>query len=78
MTPTQLHCAILAVRPDSHFFFFFTMKFFGDTMSNYGVRSHDANTWELYRKKPVKYGLKQSTYFDKQTLIIVFPKDVDN
>lgn len=51
-----------------------SMKFFGDTMSNYGVRVVvvDKVGWttldmvyELYRKKPVKRGLKDSVFFDK-------------
>lgn len=57
---------------------FFTrksMKFFGDTMANYGVRSAEITTysgdklevWELYRKHPVKHGLKSSAYFTKDT-----------
>jgi hypothetical protein len=59
------------------------MKFFGDTMRNYGVRSavvlsnYDAEgnyvqgqgvsveVWELYRKRPVKLGVKSSAYFAK-------------
>lgn len=44
-----------------------SMKFFGDTMANYGLRSYNANTWELYRKNSVKTGLKDSAYFDKIT-----------
>jgi hypothetical protein len=44
------------------------MKFFGDTMKNYGVRStiiDNVPYWELYRKRPVKYGLQKSHYFRK-------------
>lgn len=49
-----------------HFFDRDTMKFFGDTMANYGVR--DAGPyWELYRRRPVKHGLNTSAYFDKVT-----------
>ncbi len=61
--------------------FFFsreTMKHWGDSMPNYGVRScqfidsygkpHDG--WELYRKRPVgSEGLTSSAYFDKQGLL---------
>ena len=75
MTPSELRANILAVRPNSQFFDDKTMRFFGDTMKNYGVRSYDENTWELYRKKPVKYGLQDSAYFDKRTLILVYPKN---
>jgi len=57
---------------------FFTresMKFFGDTMKNYGVRSTMINTstrknvevWELFRRMPVKGGLQSSAYFDRVT-----------
>ena len=51
----------------SHYFDRKSMKFFGDTMANYGVRSYNENLWELYRKKPVNCGLKDSSYFDKVT-----------
>lgn len=58
--------------------FFFdrkSMQFFGDSMANYGLRSCNAQTWELYRKNPVKHGLKESTYFDKATYERVFLND---
>lgn len=55
-------------NPDGHFFDRKTMKFFGDTMANYGVRNH-GTYFELYRKKPVKHGLSKSHYFDAITLI---------
>ena len=52
-----------------------TMKFFGDTMRNYGVRSavietragKNVDVWELYRKSSVKHGLSKSSYFNKDT-----------
>jgi hypothetical protein len=65
MTPSQLKAKVEQGK-DSYFFTRDTMKFFGDTMRNYGVRSN-GNSWELYRKKPVKYGLINSAHFDKQT-----------
>jgi len=52
----------------SYFFTRDTMRFFGDTMANYGVRSNNIKglpVWELYRKKPVKHGLINSSYFSK-------------
>jgi hypothetical protein len=60
----------------SHYFSKKAMSFFGDRMSNYGVRSAVIDThagtnvsvWELYRKKPVKGGMQTSAYFDKSTL----------
>ena len=60
--------------------FFFdrkSMQFFGDTMANYGVRSYNFELWELYRKKPVKHGLKDSAYFHKVTFERKFIKEID-
>jgi len=66
----------------SYFFSRDSMKFFGDRMSNYGVRSAVVDTWdgeqvecwELYRRRPVLMGLGSSAYFDKRTFQRVFPK----
>jgi len=59
---------------EPHFFTRKTMKFFGDTIKNYGVRKTTIDTYsekgvpvyELYRRHPVKHGLKDSAYFDKR------------
>ena len=66
MTPNELKTNILAHDPYSHFFDRKTMQFFGDTMRNYGVRKAEIEgvaVWELYRKRPVKHGLKSSAFF---------------
>ena len=66
MTPSELKTSILAHDPDSHFFDRKTMKFFGDTMRNYGVRKTEIDgvaVWELYRKMLVKHGLQSSAFF---------------
>lgn len=60
----------------AHFFERSAMKFFGDTMANYGVRkvrviskydfskiSEPFEAWELYRIQPVIHGLNSSAYF---------------
>lgn len=68
-------------KKGSHFFERSTMRFFGDRMSNYGVRSATITTyegeqvecWELYRRRPVKHGLKDSAYFDKVTFARIYP-----
>lgn len=47
------------------------MKFFGDSMANFGVRKRliennrgvEVECWELWRKRPVKHGLQGSHYF---------------
>jgi len=53
-------------HPDSKFFSRSIMKFFGDTMANYGVVEHEV-CYELYRRKPVKHGVDKSAYFSKET-----------
>lgn len=60
-----------------HYFDKESMRFFGDTMSNYGVRSaivDGVSCWELYRKRPVKNGNQSSTYFTKDHYKIIYPK----
>lgn len=54
------------LNPDSLYFTRKTMKFFGDTMRNYGIKNH-GDCIELYRKKAVKEGLNTSTYFCPKT-----------
>lgn len=80
MTPSELKRKTFETNP-----FFFsrkTMKFFGDTMKNYGCQKAVIDTrtkenvkcWELYRKHPVKTGLKDSAFFDQETFEQVFPR----
>jgi len=67
---------------EPHFFSRKTMRFFGDTMRNYGVRKTTIVTYagevisvyELYRKHPIKHGLIGSAYFDVNTFERRFPK----
>lgn len=61
-TPSDLKYYHELNNPNSAFFSRKTMKFFGDTMKNYGIRTH-ANAVELFRRKPVKHGLHLSTFF---------------
>lgn len=58
----------------SYFFTKETMRFFGDTMRNYGVRKtivqydgQSKEVYELYRRHPVKFGNQESAYFDTIT-----------
>lgn len=54
-----------------YFFSKDTMRFFGDTMSNFGLRRTslgDIPVFCLYRKRPVKDGLSQPFYFNRLTL----------
>lgn len=48
-----------------------TMKFFGDTLGNYGTRmvQQQDGSWiiELFRKRPVKHNTSSSAYFDAVT-----------
>jgi len=62
----------------SHFFDHKTMKFFGDSMSNYGMRHlKEKGVYELYRKRPVNGNLKSSTYFDDKTFERVHNHNAD-
>jgi hypothetical protein len=67
-------------NPNGHFFDRGTMRFFGDTMRNFGVLDggtvktvtekgiEDVGVWELYRKRPVNGGLHGfCRYFRKDT-----------
>lgn len=66
-------------NPDSYFFTRKTMRFFGDTVKNYGVRlivpadNPHRKYYELYRRRPVKFGVKSSAYFDAETFEQVHP-----
>jgi hypothetical protein len=82
-TPSDLKFAVERSSTDSFFFTRSSMKFFGDTMQNYGLRqpavivttlgkTHAA--YELYRKHPVKHGNQQSAWFDSVTFNQVFPR----
>lgn len=87
MTPSDLKYAHEGAFPQSHFFDRDTMRFFGDTMGNYGVRRvsirsrYDGDTWtregvlvdcwELYRRRATKKGATGSTFFDVRTFDIV-------
>lgn len=75
-----------AVQRDSlnrHFFDRETMRFFGDTMVNYGVRAEPVSVitntgesvdcWELYRRRPVKHGIQTSAFFKVSDFRRVFP-----
>jgi hypothetical protein len=65
--------------------FFFTrdtMRFFGDRMSNYGIRQprpivtnmgETVPAYELTRRRPVKHGLQSSAFFHAETFRRVFP-----
>lgn len=65
MTPYELKQKVQATG--SHFFDRQTMKFFGDTMGNFGCVSTEINDtpcWRLYRKRPTKAG-RGAFYFRK-------------
>ena len=76
ITARELRARVEGARHDAKFFSRENMKFSGDTMRNYGVRgplrfkTHGGETcevWELFRRRPVKYGLCASAYFRSDT-----------
>ena len=69
-SPSQLKAMYYDVSPDGHYFDRETMRFFGDTMANYGTRyvkveQHGQlrTVIELYRKRPVAHGIQASGFF---------------
>lgn len=66
MTVSEFISLHNAARPGSTYFATAEMKMFGDTIGNYTIIEHAA-CYELARKKPVKYGLRTSHFFDKDT-----------
>jgi hypothetical protein len=66
MTPSQLKSKVIKSGHCPYFFLYETMRFHGDTMRNYGVRDA-GKLWELYRKRPTKFGLQDSVFFCKKT-----------
>jgi hypothetical protein len=68
---TKSDLRYMIMESGSHFFDHSSMKFFGDTMANYGMRSTKISGieyFELYRRKTVKHGLNTSSYFRKTDL----------
>lgn len=87
-TPADLKAHVEST--ESHFFDRKTMKFFGDTMANYGLRKakvklvtkyvngvpcefEEVEAYELYRRKPVKYNNRSSTFWAVADLRRLFP-----
>ena len=80
MTASELKQRVEAADHDSHFFDRDTMRFFGDSMTNYRVRratvtkhGQPVEVWELWRRRPVKGGRQDSAYFDRATFKQVHP-----
>jgi hypothetical protein len=81
MTASELKYRVEAAGNERYFFTRKTMRFFGDTMKNYGVRravvdtreEKAVNCWELYRRRPVMHGLKSSAFFRDRDYSRVFP-----
>jgi len=70
MNPSELKQHHEAHNPDSYYFTRQTMRFFGDSMKNYGVRKatyKNKPCYELHRKRPVKNGLQASAFFCAET-----------
>lgn len=82
-TASDLKHAVEQSGNEPHFFTREAMRFFGDCMSNYGIRqpvSVETNVgetvpaYELVRRHPVKHGLDSSAWFHAETFKRVFPK----
>jgi hypothetical protein len=82
-TASDLKYQVEQAGHEPHFFNRDTMKFFGDTMRNYGIRQpveietlsgHKVKAFELVRRRAVKHGLQSSSWFNADTFERVFPK----
>lgn len=82
-TASDLKYAVEQSGNNPHFFTRETMRFFGDRMSNYGVRQpveletqtgETVKAYELTRRHPVRHGLQGSAWFEVGTFRRVFPK----
>lgn len=82
-TASDLKAAVEKAGHESHFFTRSTMKCFGDTMKNYGVRQPvevltqtrgKVQAYELFRRKPVKGNHQESAWFEVGTFRRVFPQ----
>ncbi len=80
MTASELKYEVERHGNEPHFFDHKTMKFFGDTMKNFGCRQAVIDTYtekglivyELYRRHAVKHGLSDSAYFRQDTFARCF------
>lgn len=78
---SDLKYAVEQAGNSPYFFSRQSMRFFGDSMSNYGFRkareiqtySGPVLAYELTRKRPVKNGLDSSAFFDAVSFERVFP-----
>ena len=69
MTSSELKRNYQINSPYGLFFHRANMKYFGDTMKNFGVIKH-VDCYELYRKKAAKCGFIRSWFFNKETFKI--------
>jgi len=83
-TASHLRMFIEEAGHSPYFFDRKTMRGFGDTMKNFGVcktkviMNDDSicEAWELYRRRPVKFGNQGSFYFCATTFKRLHPKSV--
>jgi hypothetical protein len=83
MTASELKYQVEQHGKEPFYFTRKTMQLFGDTMRNYGVSGplqivnnmgKTVPAWELFRRKPVKFGNSSSAYFNAVTFEREFPK----
>lgn len=82
MTASELKYQVEEHGHEPYFFTHKTMRFFGDTMRNYGVRktivraNHEEGieAWALYRKRAVKRGIQTTAYFRADNFKRINPK----
>jgi len=75
MNSSELKYQYETNNPQGFFFTRDTMRFFGDTMRNYGVVNHGSH-YELWRKRPVNGGLSSSAFFSADAFKLIDLEEV--
>lgn len=76
MTISEFKIMYRKNNTEGHFFDIKTLRFFGDTMKNFGLFKSQ-NNFILYRKKPVAHGLSGGFMFDKNGVYIKKLDDIE-
>lgn len=69
--PADIKAAIEKGTDSPYFFTRDTMRYFGDTMANFGSYRHEDGTVRLYRKRPTRKGTPVNEWiFDPKRLTL--------
>ena len=75
MKASKLRALHMQNSPDSHFFARDTMRFFGDTVRNFGVKKQESGEWLLFRKHKTRQSAAGTGYLFSNDFRFVKPSD---